>query len=224
MPSTLIAALADLVAITVLTGIYFRRHQRRDLLLSYVALNVGILAVTAALSNGSVGASLGLGLFGILSIIRLRSDSITQEEIAYYFIALALGLVAGLHPGAFYLTPSVCALLLLVMYVADHPALFAKSRRQLVTIDAAIADESELRAELEQRLGADVRHFIVQELDFVLERTIVDVRFRQGARACRPAPGRQAMEQAPASLGTSFASPQPLAHNGTGASMRDPHV
>ena len=80
MPSFLVPALADLVAITAVVAIYFRRHQRRDLLLSYVALNMGILTVTAALSDTSVGASLGLGLFGILSIIRLRSDSITQED------------------------------------------------------------------------------------------------------------------------------------------------
>ncbi|TQM64539.1 DUF4956 domain-containing protein [Humibacillus xanthopallidus] len=231
MPSFLAPALADLVAITVIVAIYVRRHERRDLLLSYVALNIGILTVTAALADASVGASLGLGLFGILSIIRLRSDSITQEEIAYYFIALALGLVAGLHPGTFYLTPMVCGVLVLVMYVADHPALLARSRRQLVTIDAAIADERELRTELEQRLGADVRHFIVQELDFVRDLTIVDVRFREGARPCRPSPGRHALSQVQTSSLDGFVTPV-SEHNGShvavsngqyaSTSLRDP--
>ena len=74
---------------------YFRRYYRRDLVLAYMALNVGVLAVTMLLSSSSAGAGLGLGLFGILSIIRLRSNSITQEEVAYYFVALALGLVGG---------------------------------------------------------------------------------------------------------------------------------
>src|SRR6185503_7955755 len=87
----------DLVAITVLAyGIYFRRYYRRDLLLAYFSLNVGVFAVVSILAGSSAGVGLGLGLFGILSIIRLRSDPITQEEIAYYFIALALGLIAGL--------------------------------------------------------------------------------------------------------------------------------
>ena len=89
----------DIVAISVLAyAVYFRRYYRRDLVLAYMALNVGVLAVTMLLSSSSAGAGLGLGLFGILSIIRLRSNSITQEEVAYYFVALALGLVAGLHP------------------------------------------------------------------------------------------------------------------------------
>ena len=94
---SLLAGLAsDLAAIVLLAyGVYFRRYHRRDLLLAYVALNVGVLAVTVLLTGAQDGIGLGLGLFGILSIIRLRSDQITQEEVAYYFVALALGLVNG---------------------------------------------------------------------------------------------------------------------------------
>ncbi len=76
----------DLVAIGVLTfGLFFPRHRRRDLVVAYLAVNVGVLAVATALGNGAVGVGLGLGLFGVLSIIRLRSFEIGQREIAYYF-------------------------------------------------------------------------------------------------------------------------------------------
>ena len=68
-----IALATDLIAIFVLAYVlYFRRHRRRDLLLSYVALNIGVVAVTSALGSVEVGVGLGMGLFGILSIIRLR--------------------------------------------------------------------------------------------------------------------------------------------------------
>jgi len=40
-----------------------------------------------------------------LAIIRLRSDAITQEEVAYYFIALALGLINGLRLPAWWIGP-----------------------------------------------------------------------------------------------------------------------
>lgn len=168
----------DLLAISLVVAIYFHRHQRRDLLLAYVALNVGILSVTAMLSSATVGAGLGLGLFGILSIIRLRSDAITQEEIAYYFVALALGLLAGVAAGPRYLAPLLMGLLVLAMFVVDHPGLLPRARRQLITLDAAIPDEAVLRAHIEGRLGFDVRHLIVQELDFVRDVTVVDVRYR----------------------------------------------
>jgi hypothetical protein len=173
-----IAVVVDVSAICILAyAVYFRRHHRRDLLLAYIALNVGVLAVVGMLASATVGAGLGLGLFGILSIIRLRSDSITQEEVAYYFISLTMGLVAGLHPGPTWVAPALTALLVVVMYVADHPRLLARSRRQTITLDAAYTDERQLRRALEKLLQARVRHLVVERVDLVQDITVVDVRF-----------------------------------------------
>ena len=170
---------ADLLAIALLAyGTYFRRYHRRDLLLAYVALNVGVLAVTAMLAGSGAGMGLGLGLFGILSIIRLRSDSITQEEVAYYFISLAMGLVNGLHPGPFWLAPALSFLLVALMYVVDHPRLTLRSRRQKVILDRAYPDVHEIGPVLERLLRADIRYFVVLDLDLVTDTTVVDVRYR----------------------------------------------
>lgn len=179
MLDTLLPLLVDLVAIVVVVSCYFRRHQRRDLLLAYVALNIGVLAVTTLLASGAVSAGLGLGLFGILSIIRLRSDAITQEEIAYYFVSLALGLLAGLHPGALWVAPALSGLLVAAVLIADHPRLLPRARRQLITMDRAVPSERELRELIETRMGVQVKHMIVQEVDFVRDTSIVDVRFRR---------------------------------------------
>ena len=80
----------DIVAVSLLVfGLYFPRHRRRDLVVAYLGVNVGVLAVAGAMSSSSVGAGLGLGLFGVLSIIRLRSTEIDQHEVAYYFCGAA---------------------------------------------------------------------------------------------------------------------------------------
>ena len=42
------------------------------------------------LTTVRVDIALGFGLFAILSIIGLRSTSVTQQEVAYYFVALVL--------------------------------------------------------------------------------------------------------------------------------------
>ena len=95
--STLMLYAADVVAATILSIVIYRpRHRRRDLVVAFLGINVGVLAVAALLAGSSVTAGLGLGLFGVLSIIRLRSDELAQHEIAYYFAVLALGLVGGL--------------------------------------------------------------------------------------------------------------------------------
>lgn len=174
-----VAIAADLIAISLLVfAVYYRRHFRRDLVLAYVALNVGIMAVTALLLDSGAGIGLGMGLFGILSIIRLRSDAITQEEVAYYFVALAMGQINGLHPGPVWLTPTISLGLVLVMFAADHPKFASRTRRQTITLDRAYAHEPSLKAALQGLLGADILHVVVQELDTVRDMTVADVRFR----------------------------------------------
>lgn len=179
MNVTVLNLATDLVAITLVSyGIYFRRYYRRDLLLAYIALNVGIFAVTALLADSTAGVGLGLGLFGILSIIRLRSDSITQEEIAYYFVALALGLIGGLTADPTWLGPVMSAALVVVMYVVDHPRLTARAQRQTIILDRAYPDRAQLEAALETLLDAQIRHLVVERLDLVADTTVVDVRFK----------------------------------------------
>jgi hypothetical protein len=172
-------AATDIAAIAILAYLlYFRRYYRRDLLLAYVSLNIGVLAVTSVLLSAEVGLGLGFGLFGVLSIIRLRSDTVTQEEIAYYFVALALGLLGGVHTSQLWLGPALSAALLLVMYVVDHPQLGRRVRRQIVTMDRAYVDERLLRDALGRLFGAELRHFVVLDLDLVRDVTKVDVRYR----------------------------------------------
>ncbi|MEV6669830.1 DUF4956 domain-containing protein [Streptomyces sp. NPDC051162] len=190
----------DLVAVCLLTfAVYYPRHRRRDLVPAYLALNVALFTVVAALSEvgGTGGTALGFGLFGVLSIIRLRSDSVQHEEVAYYFTTLVLGLICGLPHLAFGLTAALSALLLLVIHIADHPRLLARARRTVVTLDAVHSDPAALRADLARRLGEPL-NWTVMEVDFVRDLTVVDVRYREpeqhaGARPAGPAePARDA--------------------------------
>lgn len=169
----------DLIAITILAGpLYFRRHRRKDLMLSYVALNVGVMGVALALAGTEVGIGLGLGLFGVLSIVRLRSDQISQAEIAYYFSALALGLLAGIGSSSILLPAGFAVLVLTVLYVVDHPRMFSGQRRVVLTLDRAYLNETVLRDELAARLDATITRAEVERVDLVRETTVVDVRYR----------------------------------------------
>ncbi|GAA2983152.1 hypothetical protein JOD63_000717 [Microbacterium terrae] len=177
--TALILLATDLAAALMLSlGLYYRRHRRRDLVVAFLGVNVGVMAVAMVLGTAEVALGLGLGLFGVLSIIRLRSSEISQREVAYYFAALAIGLVSGLPQTDPWPVVGLIALVLAVMWAADHPALLSRSRNGVVRLDRAIADEDDLRAELGDRLGAEVTAMTVQELDLVNDTTTVDVRFR----------------------------------------------
>ena len=178
MSSSIYLYAADLLAIGLLTfGVYFPRHRRRDLVIAYLGVNVGVLAVSVALSDSGVGAGLGLGLFGVLSIIRLRSTELDQHEVAYYFSALALGLLGGLGSGDVPMTLTLMGLIVGVMYVAGHPRLLRRYRQQVMVLDSAFTDEHRLTAHLEGLLGARVHQVTVQRVDLVNDTTWVDVRF-----------------------------------------------
>ncbi|GLB67173.1 DUF4956 domain-containing protein [Arthrobacter mangrovi] len=197
----LILIAADLVAITLLTfALYLRRHRRRDLAVSYLGMNVGVLAVATALSGSTAAVGLGLGLFGVLSIIRLRSTELAQHEVAYYFSALALGLIAGVGSDPLWLPLLLMGLILTVMFVGDHSRVLPGYRHQIVVLDQAIGDEALLRERLALVLGARIHSATVSELDLVNDKTIVEVRY-EAAR--QPGQTRFA-EHSP------FEAPQPL--------------
>ena len=169
----------DMVALAVLVGaLYIPRHGRRDLVAAYIGVNVGVLAVTLLLSNAEgLGAGLGLGLFGVLSIIRLRSTALAQGEVAYFFAALALGLIGGMAT-SLGLTSILMALVLAALFVGDNPRLMRRNRNQVVTLDRAISDEAELAGRLGELLNAKVLNLDVQRLDLVNDTTVVDVRYQ----------------------------------------------
>lgn len=168
----------DLVAIAVLTfGIYFPRHHRRDLVVAFLGVNIGVLAVALVLGSSTVGAGLGLGLFGVLSIIRLRSDEIAQHEVAYYFAALALGLLVGLGGSVDVLVGGLMALIVGALYVGDHPRLFRRYRHRTLHLDVAYTDEESLRAHLELLLNGRVVNLTIKHVDLVNDTTLADVRY-----------------------------------------------
>lgn len=191
MNPTYLLAAVDLVAVLVLAlAVYYPRHRRADLVTAFVAVNVGVLAVTIVLASSAATIGLGLGLFGVLSIIRLRSDELGQHEIAYYFAALAIGLLGGLGTGDVALSIALMAGLVLVLAVADSRLLHATGLRQVVVLDSAVTDERDLVARLEMLLDARVTRVTPIRVDLVDDTTTVEVHYAAAQRPSVPAAER----------------------------------
>ena len=185
----------DLAAIAVLAfAVYYPRHRRRDLAVAFVGVNVGVLAVSMVLAGTTVGAGLGLGLFGVLSIIRLRSREIEQSEMSYYFAALAIGLIAGLSTGITWLSVGLIALVVGVLAVVDSPAILRRSRVQSLVLDRAYTDEDEARSAVEHLLGTRVHRLSVRSVDLVSDTTVVDIRYAAPRPGSAPARSHETLE------------------------------
>jgi hypothetical protein len=170
----------DLVAILVLTyAIYYRRHRRRDLLMACVSFNVALFLVVSVLAHGpsEVGLAAGIGLFGAVSLIRLRSEELSYVEVAYFFSALALALVNGFGLENELTAALFNGILLATVYAVDRVEPARDVQRIRLTLDAVYSDETLLRAELERRLGADIVEISVRAIDFVRETTELEARY-----------------------------------------------
>lgn len=168
------------VAIVLLAYvIYYRRHRRRDTTVGYMATNVSLFVVAAALSSSTtLNVGVGFGLFAVLSIVRLRSDEATQSEIGYTMVALVIGLMTGLPGLDLDVKIVFSGILVATMYVVDHPGLIKTRRYQRlrVEVDRVITDEDELRLFVEERIGSPVQSMSVQQIDLVRETMLLIVR------------------------------------------------
>ena len=166
-----------IVALLVVWGLYFRRHERRDLVVVFVAFNIGLFAVVSVISTRHISTGFAFGLFAILSLIRLRSEPFDNVELGYFFSVLVLALVNGVAQSSLPLALVLDALIAVVVYLVDHPSIHAKLGTRRVTLDRVETDEAKLRVELAERFGVDIVELAVTDVDDVRETTDVRIRY-----------------------------------------------
>ena len=170
----------DVVAVAALVyGLFHPRHRRMDLVVVYALFNVGVFLALSVIVAGELSMGVGFGLFAVLSIVRLRSEPYSNRELAYFFVALVIGLVCALDVGHPAYAGLLAGVALLAAWAIDHPRLNRPTRRLEVTLDRAIGDDAALRAHLRERLRAPVLDVTVRELDYVRETMRVEVRLAE---------------------------------------------
>ncbi len=168
----------DVLTLLVLVGVLYRSRQSvpsMPLVLS--ALNIGLFAALAAITQGNFNAAIGFGLFGLLSMLRLRSAAFTIKDVAYTFLALIIGLINGLPDRPFALLIVVNVGLLVVVAITDTTRNEVPSRVMRLTLEHAYSDPVEVRNALEQKLAVNVTSIVIEEIDFVRETTQLTISY-----------------------------------------------
>lgn len=189
MPSGIIAAVPaygdlalrfglDVAAIAALMfAIYRPRHGRMDLIVVYALFNIGLFLAIVAITSGDISLGVGLGLFAVLSMIRLRSETFDNRELGYFFVALVLALVTAIELGRPLFTAVLAAAALVAAWAIDHPRMSRPTRRLEVVLDSVFTDRGELRRHLEESVEGRVVEAWVLEIDHVRETTRAAVRY-----------------------------------------------
>lgn len=196
-PSTLVGLGIDVLALFALVGwLYRRRAAAPEMTMVFVTLNIGLLAALTAITAGHFPAGVGFGLFGLLSLVRLRSAAFSVKDVAYTFCALVLALVNGLPDRHLGLVISLNVLVLAAVWLVDDSKTRAPTRVLRMTLDRALVDADAVRDEVTTRLGHPPIAVVVEQVDFVRETTVVAVRHEveEGWASLSPARGPEEVD------------------------------
>lgn len=200
-------ALVDITLLAVLTlGIYQRQRRNPEMLFALAALNLGLFATLVAISGDAFTTGAGFGLFGMLSLIRLRSASFTSIDMAYAFVTLVLGLLMGLPGLPLPFAAGLATALVLAVLVCDHPRVNPPRHTVRMTLDRAYPSAVAARTDVVSRLDAPVRSVSVEEVDYVRDITVVTVVYSEPTTPVGTLPGR-ATNVVPARRGAGTAAP-----------------
>ena len=167
----------DVLSMLLLVGVLYRRRAAApEMTLVFTALNIGLFAAVSAIGSGEFPTGIGFGLFGLLSLVRLRSAAFTLKDVAYTFVALILALVNGLPERNVGVVVALDVVLLLAIWLTDESRATTPTRVVRLTLDRALTDPAQLAEEVRDRLGADPVGLSVDDVDFVRDTTRVRVR------------------------------------------------
>ncbi|QEC48778.1 DUF4956 domain-containing protein [Baekduia soli] len=176
----------DVVCVGMLAAMIAQRRPRRGLFVVFSTFNLALFCVLTVISAQHIGPAVGFGLFALLSIVRLRSEPFSNQELSYFFSALAFALINGIRLGNHLVPVLLDVVLLLALFLIDHPSLHRSTTRQRVTLDIVVNDPAELRAELAHRLGTEIVEATVVDVDYVREIMRINVRTLQPAGVAEP--------------------------------------
>lgn len=166
-PQLLLSLGIDLVLLYLLAYVFFyRRHKRRDVFVAISLINVTLFVLGGALGTFTISIGVGFALFSVISIFRLRSETLGWNEIVYLLVSLAMGLNLGLPAYDLPVQTIYAVILVLAVYIVDHPKVLANQPTQqffLVT-DYVEIDSAALKTKVEAQLGHSVKKIKIRNV------------------------------------------------------------
>ena len=179
-------ALCIAVNWVIIDRLYYRKSQRRDFYFTFMLISIAIFFLVFFMifvledMKGKTGIGIGIGLFGIFSIMRYRTDTMPVREMTYLFVLIALSVVNALAESVslteILLTNGIVIVMVALCehFLKIHPTkLIQYDRIELVKPER----REELIADLQDRLGLKVKHVEVGGIDLLRDMAILKVHY-----------------------------------------------
>jgi len=184
----LICALVNWVIINFL---YYKKSHRRDFYFTFMLISVAIYFLVyfmMGMDRGKATMGVGLGLFGIFSIMRYRTDTMPVREMTYLFIIVCLSVVhamvdvsdINIHVGFEMIKLAIIDIIVILAITLCEMKLKVQCTK-LIQYDRIelIKPErrEELVADLESRTGLKVLKVDVGGIDFLKDSAVLRVTY-----------------------------------------------
>ena len=169
--------------------LYYGKSKRRDFYFTFMLIGIVIYFLVYFMIfvledlKGKTGIGIGIGLFGIFSIMRYRTDAMPVREMTYLFSIICMSVINALGTEISMvemLVPNV----LIVGAVALCEAFLLRSKQasKLIQYDRVelIKPEcrEELKADLEKRTGISIDYLEVGAVDYLRDTAIIKIYYK----------------------------------------------
>ena len=173
----------------IIFRLYYKKSRRRDFSFTFMLISIAIFFIVFFMifvledMKGKTSMGIGIGLFGIFSIMRYRTDAMPVREMTYLFIIIALAVVNAIAEGV-PLHELLITNLIVVVAVWCCEFSLKTQPSKLVQYDRMelIVPErrEELKADLEKRLGLEILKIEVGAVDFIRDMAVLRVTYKGG--------------------------------------------
>ena len=184
----LIRLVINLVVVSIIIDrLYYPKSKRRDFYFTFMLISIAIFFIVFFMifvleeMKGKTSLGIGIGLFGIFSIMRYRTDAMPVREMTYLFVIIALSLVNAISEGVPMIELAITNMIFLVAvwFFEWRLKVLPSKLIQYDKIDLIKPEcKAELIADLEQRLGLDIVQVEVGAVDFIRDMAMVKIRYR----------------------------------------------
>ncbi len=176
----------------IVDRLYYRKSKRRDFYFTYILIGVSIFFIVFFMifvledMKGKTGIGVGIGLFGIFSIMRYRTDAMPVREMTYLFLIICLSVVNALASTMTYAELLITnAIIVLSVWVCENRLkvvpmkLIQYDRIELIKPE----HRQELIADIKERTGLDVIKIEVGGIDMLRDMAVLKVYYSDKGRA-----------------------------------------
>ena len=176
----------------IIDRMYYRKSKRRDFYFTFMLISVAIYVLVyfmMGMDRGKATMGVGLGLFGIFSIMRYRTDTMPVREMTYLFIIVCLSVVHAMVdvtalPSELIveelgkLATIDVIVMLTILFFERKLKVTASKLVQYDRIELIKPEKrDELVADLEERLGVKVIKVEVGGVDFLRDSAVLRVTY-----------------------------------------------